>query len=191
VRPDDELVRAVRDGDRQALGLLFEGHRDFVFRVGLGLTGRRDEAAEIVQETFLALLERAPSIDPDRGRITTWLFEVARRRAADRVRRRRLEVARPTWMRGRNPASPDPAILEAQRKDALHRAVAELPVRSREVFILGVGLGLSVDETSRLLGCAPGAVRTALHDASRRLRARLADTGKGGSDVRDFSPSLE
>jgi RNA polymerase sigma-70 factor (ECF subfamily) len=187
---DDGLVEAVRRGDREALGTLFERHKDFVFRVALGLTGRRDEAAEIVQETFLALLERSASLDSRRGRITTWLFEVARRRAVDRHRRRRFEICRFDAPRS-TAATPEDSALASERRAALHRAVADLPERPREVFVLRVGLGLSVDETARLLDCAAGAVRTALYDAHRRLRAVLSEREEGERDVRDLSPSAE
>lgn len=179
---DDELVESLRRGSRDALGVLFERHKDFVFRVALGLTGRREEAAEIVQETFLALLERAASLDTRRGRITTWLFEVARRRAADRRRRRRIEAAPPTGAFA-EVESPEAAALASERQEALHRAVAELPERSRDVFVLRVGLGFSVEETAHLLDCGAGAVRTALYDAHTRLRAIFAASARGGRDV--------
>jgi RNA polymerase sigma-70 factor (ECF subfamily) len=187
---DDDLVEALRGGDREALATLFERHRDFVFRVALGLTGRRDDAAEIVQETFLALLERSASLDSRRGRVTTWLFEVARRRAVDRRRRRRFEIARSDAPRSPS-ASAEDAVVAAERRAALHRAVAELPDRPREVFVLRVGLGLSVDETARLLDCGAGAVRTALYEAHGRLRAVLSRWGEGARDVRHLSPSAE
>ncbi len=187
---DDELVRALKRGDRDALGELFERHKDFVFRVALGLTGRRDMAAEIVQETFLALLKRSASLDPRRGRVTTWLFEVARRRAMDHHRRRRFEIVR-LDASPRPAASPEESAIASERRDALHRAVADLPARPREVFVLRIGLGFSVDETARLLGCGTGAVRTALHDAHRRLRVALLDRPEGERDVRDFTPSTE
>lgn len=187
---DDELVEAVRKGSRDAIAELFTRHRDFVFRVALGMTGRRDDAAEIVQETFLALLAGAAELDARKGRITTWLFEVARRRAADRHRRRRFEGMLPDWSYA--PATaPDDAAISAERRAALHRAVADLPDRPREVFILRIGLGLSVEETARILDCGAGAVRTALYDAHRRLQAMLSEPKKGVGDARWLSPSTE
>ena len=187
---DDELVDAVRAGSRDALAEIFTRHKEFIFRVALGMTGRRDDAAEIVQETFLALLERARTLDARKGRITTWLFEVARRRAADRHRRRRFEGTLPDW--SHVPAkAPDAAAISAERRAALHRAVADLPERSREVFVLRIGMGLSVEETARILDCGAGAVRTALYDAHRRLQTMLADVRKGGGDARQLSASTE
>lgn len=188
--PDADLVMALGRGDRDALATLFERHKDFVFRVALGLTGNRDDAAEIVQEAFIALLEGAAALDPGRGRITTWLFEVARRRAADRHRKRRWSSAQPAWEPAA-PANPESAAIASQRRDAIHRAVAELPERPREVFVLRVGMGLSVEETARLLQCGAGAVRTALYDAHCRLRAVLSESGKGERDVRQLSPSAD
>lgn len=187
---DEELVRELKRGSREALASLFGRHKDFVYRVALGFTGSREDAAEIVQETFLALLERAESLDTGRGRVTTWLFEVARRRAADLHRRRRTAHRRPMSVHSTGD-DPERSAVDSERRAALHRAVAELPERPREVFVLRVGLGLSVEEASRLLGASPGAVRTALYDAHVRLRAILAEAEKGAHGVRHLSPSSE
>ena len=67
--------------------LLFERHRDFVFRVALGICGEREEAVDVVQEVFLAVLQRAPTLELNGARLSTWLYHVTRNRGIDRRRR--------------------------------------------------------------------------------------------------------
>lgn len=179
---DEELVARLASGDRQALQPLFERHREFVFRVALGACGEREDAVEIVQEVFLALFRQAPRIDPRRGRLTTWLYRVARNQCTDRRRRAARPVADPDPPREQ--LSPDQVLLDEERRELLTRAVARLPARPREVFVLRVGLGLSVEETAEMIGIRAGAVRTALHTARTLLRKGLGRKERLGDDAR-------
>ena len=168
---DFELLRRARSGDRAAFGALFDRHRDYAFRVALGILGRREDAVEVVQEVFLALWRNPPDPDAGRGRLTTWLFTVTHRRALDASRRRgRVDAG---MERGR-PATPEQSLLDREKHLRLAAVVGELSERQREVFLLRVGLGATVEETAATLRCSEGAVRTALHEATREIRERLA-----------------
>ncbi len=83
---DAELVRAVADGSEQALGILYDRHVESVFAAASRLTNDRQVAEEVVQETFLALWNRAELYDPQAGSLAAWLLTIARNRAVDRLR---------------------------------------------------------------------------------------------------------
>lgn len=172
---DESLVHRLAAGERAAVATLFARHRDFVFRVALGLVGRRDEAVDIVQDVFVALIETPPRLRAGGGQLTTWLYRVARNRALDGRRRLARAGARSEKLPPpRETTSPEDALLAAERRAALLVELRTLPPRPREVFVLRIGLGLSVEQTSRLAGCRPGAVRRALHKAGRMLRERMS-----------------
>lgn len=173
--PDAELASRLRHGDREALGALFDRHRDFVFRVALGLTGRREDAVEVVQEVFLGLLRRPPRLGQHRARLTTWLFRVTCNRATDILRRRAREDGSPASMTHNGSEEPESILLRSERIERLAGALGRLPRRPREVFLLRVVLGLATTETARKLGCRRGAVRTALHTAVKSLRRALGE----------------
>src|SRR5512143_3649195 len=80
------LVRAVADGSEDALATLYDRHVDGVHAVALRLTGDRQVAEEVVQETFLALWNRAELFDPAVASLATWLRSIARNRTVDRLR---------------------------------------------------------------------------------------------------------
>ncbi len=174
---DGTLVRRSGAGDPDALAELFRRHGDFVFRVALGLTGRRDDALDVVQETFLALWRQAATLDVERAKLTTWLYRVARNRALDLARRARLrDLFAPISPRA-TPPSPEQETLDAERVRRLHHVVRKLPRRAREAFVLRIGMEKSVEETAELMECSTGAVRTALHTAAKLLKAKLEDPG--------------
>src|SRR5829696_10451431 len=85
--PDEAaLVRAVAAGSEDALGALYDRHIDGVHAVALRLTNDRQLAEEVVQETFLALWNRAELFDPSVASLATWLRTIARNRTVDRLR---------------------------------------------------------------------------------------------------------
>ncbi|HEX6852498.1 MAG TPA: sigma factor-like helix-turn-helix DNA-binding protein, partial [Candidatus Polarisedimenticolaceae bacterium] len=75
--------------------------------------------------------------------------------------------------RGR-PATPEQSLLDREKCLRLAAVVGELSERQREVFLLRVGLGATVEETAATLRCSEAAVRTALHEATREIRERMA-----------------
>ena len=86
--PRDEaaLVREVAAGSQDALAALYDRYADAVFAASIRLTSDRQVAEEVVQETFLALWNRAELFDPATGSLAAWLHTIARNRTVDRLR---------------------------------------------------------------------------------------------------------
>ncbi|HEY8989102.1 MAG TPA: sigma-70 family RNA polymerase sigma factor, partial [Candidatus Limnocylindrales bacterium] len=86
-RADDAaLVREVAAGSEDALGMLYDQYVDAVYAASSRLTADRQIAEEVVQETFLALWNRAELFDPAVGSLAAWLHTIARNRTVDRLR---------------------------------------------------------------------------------------------------------
>ena len=83
---DAALVREVAAGSHDALAALYDRHADAVFASASRLTSDRGMAEEVVQETFLALWNRAETFDPSVGSLAAWLHTIARNRTVDRLR---------------------------------------------------------------------------------------------------------
>lgn len=83
---DGGLVREVAEGSHDALAELYDRHADAVFASAYRLTSDRGLAEEVVQETFLALWNRADTFDPSVGSLAAWLHTIARNRTVDRLR---------------------------------------------------------------------------------------------------------
>ena len=120
---DAALVRAVASGSHDALAALYDRHADAVFASASRLTSDRGMAEDVVQETFLALWDRAETFDPSIGSLTAWLHTIARNRTVDRLR---AAGRRPNTVSLSSAASSGTAYGGAEEvdADALERVLA-------------------------------------------------------------------
>src|SRR5580693_1816552 len=83
-----DLMRGVVRRDRAAFAALYDRTAPQLFGIAMRILRQREEAEDVLQETFVAVWDRAASFDPERGSVMTWLVTVLRHRAIDRRRRR-------------------------------------------------------------------------------------------------------
>ena len=174
---ETELIAQVANGQFEALGELFDRYeadvRRFIGRLGVG----PGDADDLVQLTFLEVIQAAPRFDASFP-VKNWLFGLA----VVLVRRHRRAGARAaaslvTWARSLLTEAPTTPWTELDRDRELHRfqcAFARLSPKKREVFALIVLEGLSGDEVARTLGIPVATVRTRLHNARQELRDSLS-----------------
>lgn len=199
-QPDDAaLVRDVADGSEAALGMLYDRHAESIYAAASRLTSDRQMAEEVVQETFLALWNRAELFDPRAGSLAAWLHTIARNRTVDRLRatgRRPTLVpfastiggvendegaferlaARSTVIGGANHGPGPEGEIEALEVQATIRtALSEMPDPERLVIVLAYRDELSQSEIAERLGWPLGTVKTRTRRALHRLREVLGD----------------
>ncbi|MGH2465400.1 MAG: RNA polymerase sigma factor [Candidatus Limnocylindrales bacterium] len=194
---DSGLVRAVASGSEDALAKLYDRYAGAVYATARRLTTDRGLAEDVVQETFLALWNRAEQYDPNMGSLPAWLLTIARNRTIDRLRAlgRRpptvpvSDVALPdegdtaTLERllvggevvGAGQSLPGPAALlaETELRHSLAEALAELPDVERAVLVLAYRDELSQSEIAERLGWPIGTVKTRTRRALLRMRTAL------------------
>ena len=174
VEADAAVVARVADGDYDALRLLYDRYGRIVYGMTYRLTKDAQLAEEATQDTFVTLWRRAERYDPERAKLTTWLFVIARNRAIELVRAHtrapepREDVA-PTG------EEPDAAELVALADDAerIARAMAELPESQLEVIRMAYFDGLSHAEIAERLAEPLGTVKSRIRLGLNRLRALL------------------
>lgn len=166
---EKRLCLRVVDGDREALGELYEEFREAVFQVAYYVTGSTADAQDILQDVFMALPVDLRQFE-HKSALETWLRLVTWRTAMQGVRTddRRGEVPLPDDIEGRPPPSVDRIDLD--------RALAALPETLRSVIILKEVEGYSHEEIGDLLDISPSA------SAVRASRARAALRGALGED---------
>ena len=196
--PDDgELAARIVAGSADALAQAYDRYVAVVFTAAVRLTGDRQVAEDVVQETFLALWNRAETFDAGRGSLRTWLTTIARNRSVDRLRAQgrrpqsisltsrddgsdaaeMLERIVAASDEGRAAASEDPAAAydAMELRETLARAVAEMPEPERRVIVLAYGDGLTQAEIADRLSWPLGTVKTRTRRALHHLRASLAE----------------
>jgi RNA polymerase sigma-70 factor (ECF subfamily) len=179
-----EVLRRVQRGDRAALEILFRRYADPLWRYAWARTHARQDAADIVQETFLRVWKAAGTYG-GRASVSTWLFAVARSAAIDHVRQRmrrsREQGVEPTILK-LVPAGETPAAALNRRDDqaAVREAVAKLPGGQRDAVVLCELCDMTIRDAAGVLGWSETRVRVTLFRARARLRAMLEKHVGGG-----------
>jgi RNA polymerase sigma-70 factor (ECF subfamily) len=145
---------------------LYRQHASAILRFAWGLCGDRSSAEDIVSETFVRLLTRAPRIETRTA--LAYLLAVARNTYLNGRRRRLREVPLPEEMVA---STNDPAGLLDDRAQLDHviRALRSVPEGERAALLLRVDHGLPYEEIAAALGTTVGAAKVRVHRARLRL----------------------
>ncbi|HVF64648.1 MAG TPA: RNA polymerase sigma factor [Casimicrobiaceae bacterium] len=167
---DAALMARVACGDAQALDPLYRRHKGIVYRFALLWSGSSAIAADVTQDVFLHLLERAGDYDALRGAVSPWLLGIARnfvRRRTGLTRETALDTNDEALLAGARiqDAPPDAALALAQDLERLRRAIAALPPHYRDVLVLVELAERSYAETAAICGCELNTVRSRLSRA--------------------------
>ena len=193
VLTDLEAVAKAAKGDHEAFRELVERYQSRAY--GLALRVMRDEesARDVVQEAFLKAYR---SLDRFEGRSSfyTWFYRVVMNSCLDAKRRqpagryvewdeqRAMQTPTATGMDAVDPdrqraAGPSGELERAQLRDALRRAIEQLPDDARQTLVLREVDGLSYAEIAEALEIPKGTVMSRLHHARKRLRTLLEASG--------------
>ena len=172
---ETELIERVRGGDTQAFGELVRRYQRRAFAVAWRLLGHREDAEDLVQDSFMTALDRLDSFEAGRP-FGPWFLRivVTRGHNARAARRVRAVDELPDQLEGRAPA-PDAVVEAAELGEQIGAAIGELPERQRLVVQLHELEGFSSAEIADMLEIAEPTVRWTLHAARKRLRQDLAE----------------
>ena len=172
------LVRRSAQGDREAFDTLVTRHQASVFRLARYLIGTRDEAEDVLQQTFLSAWQGAPGFRGESS-IRTWLLTIARNAALTRRMRAAREPIDETPLEdlglraGWGGPDPEQLAVAAEQRDRLAVALASLVPEEREILTLRDLEGIPGDEVATMLGLSLAAMKSRLHRARLSLAAAV------------------
>jgi RNA polymerase sigma-70 factor (ECF subfamily) len=172
-------MEQVSKGDRQAFEALYARYGSPVMRFLYRLCGHRALAEDLTQDVFLKVWRAAPGWQP-LGKVSTWLFQIAKRHwwneAAKRRRRRTVRGEAPDGVPDGASAEAAPGVERLARAEAaaaVAEALAGLSPRLRLVFVLLRLEGRSLAEAAEIAGIPVGTVKSRAAAAEAALRKRL------------------
>jgi len=176
---ESELTR-LRSGDLDALTMLVERYQNRLYRYLLRLVKQPGTAEDLFQQTWLRVMERIKSYDPERS-FDAWLFSVAHNLAIDYLRHYRPESLDEPLPSGESRqdllAGTDPGILETllarEQADRLSAVMTELPLQHRVVLSVRFEEEMKLEEIATVLGIPLSTVKTRLHRGLKGLRQLL------------------
>lgn len=180
---DAAAVALVCAGDTSAFRVLVDRHSRPVFRLAYRLTGSREDAEDVVQETFLRAYRQLAQFEA-RASFGTWIHRIAVNCAMDLLRQRpRHQAAASLEDGGNGPAAdiPDERSVGADRlaasaelRERLAQALDSLTPAERAAFMLRHFEGRSLEEIGRALGLRTSATKHSVFRAVQKMRRALA-----------------
>jgi len=187
---DESLIAAYACGDRAAFSELVQRYGDSVLGYLHHMTGNRDQAEDLFQETFKKVHEKGHTFRGEHFK--SWLFTIATRTAIDGARRRKRPhtISLNQEVDCESPEgptlaavmaaddAPDPAdeLVREEQKAQVRQAIEALPVKQRATLVLAYYQQLSYREVARVLGCSIGTVKTQMSRALGTLARKLPDS---------------
>jgi len=179
---DGGLVARVRDGDIDALGVLYERYKSQVYRTALAITHDERMAEDILQEVFLRVNRYADSFDQSQP-FEPWIYRITVNLSYSWTNKakRWVNIFQDALERLRAPSRRDPERVAESREERaiVRRAIDSLPDSHRVVVILYYLQDLSVSEVAYTLAVPEGTVKSRLYYAREKLRKAIAEQEMG------------
>jgi RNA polymerase sigma-70 factor, ECF subfamily len=156
------LVELARGGDSEAFGLLYDHYHTSVYRFLYYRVGSVALAEDLMSETFFRALRGMASFRWQGKDFGAWLMTIARNLTADHYKSGRTRLEYATDDMGAHDSTtegPESAVLASLTNEALLEALRELPNEQQECLIMRFLQGLSIAETSKVMGRSDGAVK--------------------------------
>jgi len=180
-----KLVEQAKKGDIKAFESLMKTTSGKIYNLGFRLLRNKEDAADIMQETYMAAYENLPKFKGNSS-FSTWLYRIATNFALMKMRReknKKVSVSElqetsgnlydkvlPDWSE-----SPVDHLKNQELKELLDKAINSLPPKYRSVFVLHDIEGLGIAEVADILSISGPAVKTRSHRSRMYLREKLSE----------------
>lgn len=178
---DTELFLALKSGDVEALGELYDRYAASVYGMSLRVLASPDEAADLTQDVFLNLWNRS-TYDPARGTFKSFLLLLTRSRAIDRLRTHgRQHKFRQRWQQAdahdltAPPLEGLEGLSRSEQSQAMTEAMTQIPEAERQVLELAYFNGLSQSQIAQQLNIPLGTVKSRSRQGLLKLRRHLRE----------------
>jgi RNA polymerase sigma-70 factor (ECF subfamily) len=175
---DAALLRQVADRRPEALAELYDRFAPLLLPLARRILVSAGDAEEVLQETFIHVWNHAARYDPARSSVSTWLVLLARSRAIDRLRNRKVvervhEAAHRDPIAGHTSPVAVEAVFIQERRERVRQELDKLPAEQRQVLEMAFYQGLTQSEIAAQANLPLGTVKTRTLLAMKKLRASL------------------
>lgn len=176
---DAHILGRIQTKDEAALGELYDRYSPLLFPLLLRMTEERGAAEEILQDVFLTVWRSSATWDPQRGSVRAWLVTIARHRAIDFLRKRRIQFVPLEREPLAADSTPDEIAVSTLTSDVVRESIRSLPSMYRDVLEAVYFSGLTHREAADRLSIPLGTVKSRLRLAFARLLRSFHARGLG------------
>ncbi|MHA0858098.1 RNA polymerase sigma factor SigW [Paenibacillus sp. CMAA1364] len=180
---ENRLTKLAIKGDQQAFAEIVELYKDKIYFLGYRMLNNRQEAEDVVQETFLRVFKSLDRYDPNQ-KFSTWIYRIATNLSIDRLRKRKPTYSLDADMNDQegldgysilpgDDRTPESEVLLSETKQIVYKAIESLPVKYKSVMILRYLQEMSLQEISDVLDMPVTTIKTRVHRGREFLRKSL------------------
>jgi RNA polymerase sigma-70 factor (ECF subfamily) len=174
---DAAAVARARGGDEEAFRLLVDRHSRGIYRLAFRMTGRPEDAEDVVQETFVRAYRQLSRFE-SRSNFGTWLYRIGFNCSIDYMRSRpRRETAEPVEalerLSGADGPDADDLVFAGEIGARVREALQELSPQERAAFLMRHYHGCSIEEICRALDLKSNAAKHSIFRAVTKMRVAL------------------
>jgi len=170
-KTDEELMRLVQHGNQQALTVLYERYHQLLMRYFYRMLWKdRQKAQDFLQDIFIKVIESGAGYNPER-KFSTWIYSVAHNMCKNEYRKQAFRQAIHEYKGFEVIDDPvEMAIEESnERKMVLEKAIRDLGVEDKNLYVLRYELEMSIEEMAQCLDCPAGTVKSKLFYFKKKL----------------------
>ena len=196
---DEELMRAVCNGEQFAYQTIVKQHLTSISHYAFRILGNQKDSEDITQETFLKLWINAEKWQPEKAKLSTWLHRIAHNLCIDYLRKHgsiqtleNIEEGEDSIENLRDwQESHEINETRTQQDQILKNAINNLPENQRSALALCHYSGFSHKDAAAIMNVSVKALESAITRAKRSLRKQLRDTNNNkGEDTTASSPHM-
>lgn len=187
----DKLIKRAKDGDVEAFERIIEEHQAVVYSIAYKMAGNESDAFDMAQEAFLKIYRNINKFD-GRSKLSTWIYRVASNTCLDELKKRKRHIENTKSLDEEFDTAEDKIVFEikdgkplpdeqlenAELREVLNKAVAELSEQHKSVLVLRDIEGFSYEDIAEILNINTGTVKSRLSRARMALRKILKDKGE-------------
>ena len=168
--PEEELVSLLQNKDRDAFGILYDNYSSALYGIVLKIVSRSETAEDVLQEAFIKIWKNISSYDKNKGRLFTWMLNIARNTAIDALRAKgeKYQIQ-----------NIDDSVYQVDKKSSTSMNVDRIGVKQnvqmlkpehRVIIDMAYYGGCTQEEISKELNLPLGTVKTRMRNAIIELR---------------------
>ena len=175
-REDLELIDKYLAGDEYAIEELVMKYQRKIYALAYRMTGNVEDSKDVTQKTFLQTFK---SIEGFRRKSSfyTWLYQIALNTCLNHLQKKGQKTEELNETFSGKEAGALSAIIEKEKQAHLKNSLKQLPGRQKTAVIFRAYEGFSVKETAEVMKCSEGAVKAHYHNAIKKLREILSESG--------------
>lgn len=171
---EQELVALLQQRNQKAFGYLYDHYSAALYGIVNSIVSNRETANDVLQNVFMNIWRKIDSYDPDKGRLFTWMLNIARNAAIDEVRSKGYRDSQKNQPLTENVDAGGGMVIPAANDVGLRKILMNLKDEWRVLIDLAYFQGFTHEEIAKALSIPLGTVKTRIRSALTHLRTVIS-----------------